>query len=97
MMAKHTISIYDMCYGDRNGKTYSLELWDEKITDSINYLLLLKALVTEAKVHEVPPIPHEVTFPHVDFGEYFDLSERFKRLNLGEGPDGVTVDDSNKE
>lgn len=46
MMAKHTISVYDMC---RNGKDYPIELWNEKITDHINYLLLLKAVVTEEK------------------------------------------------
>lgn len=46
MMAKHTISIYDMC---RNGKDYPIELWNEKITDHINYLLLLKAVVEEEK------------------------------------------------
>lgn len=40
MMAKHTISIYDMCWSDTG---YSNELWEEKITDHINYLLLLKA------------------------------------------------------
>lgn len=45
MMAKHTVSIYDMC---RSGE-HSLEKWDEKITDSINYLLLLKAMVEEEK------------------------------------------------
>lgn len=44
MMAKHTVSIYDMC---TSNKDYPLALWDEKITDSINYLLLLKALVVE--------------------------------------------------
>lgn len=42
MMAKHTISIYDMC---RSGHFYPMELWNEKITDHINYLLLLKAAV----------------------------------------------------
>lgn len=46
MMAKHTISVYDMC---RSGNDYSIELWNEKITDHINYLLLLKAVVTEEK------------------------------------------------
>lgn len=46
MMAKHTISVYDMC---RNGKDYPIELWNEKITDHINYLLLLKAVVEEEK------------------------------------------------
>ena len=41
MMKKHTVSIYDMCYSGRN---YPLELWREKITDHINYLLLLWAM-----------------------------------------------------
>jgi hypothetical protein len=44
MMAKHTISIYDMC---ASGKDYPEAMWDEKIGDSINYLLLLRALVEE--------------------------------------------------
>lgn len=43
MMAKHTMSVYDMC---RAGD-YSLDQWAEKITDSINYLLLLWALVVD--------------------------------------------------
>ena len=43
MMAKHVVSVYDMA----RGGAYPLELWDEKITDSINYLLLLAALVRE--------------------------------------------------
>lgn len=44
MMAKHTVSVYDMI---ATGETYPLELWDEKIGDSINYLLLLRAMVEE--------------------------------------------------
>lgn len=44
MMAKHTVSIYDMCVED---KEYPMEKWTEKITDSINYLLILKAMLTE--------------------------------------------------
>lgn len=44
MLAKHTVSIYDMC---RSGEYYPQEMWDEKITDHINYLLLLKALTVE--------------------------------------------------
>lgn len=46
MMAKHTISVYDMC---RSGKSYPIELWNEKITDHINYLLLLRGLVEEER------------------------------------------------
>ena len=44
MMTKHTVSVADMCM---SGESYPQELWDEKITDSINYLLLLSALVRE--------------------------------------------------
>ena len=47
MMAKHTVSVYDMLRGLEEGKSYPLELWDEKIGDSINYLLLLAAAVRE--------------------------------------------------
>lgn len=45
MMSKHVVSIYDMCYS--NLLYFELEQWDEKITDSINYLILLKALIEE--------------------------------------------------
>ena len=44
MMAKHTVSIYDMMCSD---KRYPLEMWEEKIGDHINYLLLLRALLEE--------------------------------------------------
>lgn len=44
MMAKYTISVYDMC---RDGEDHPIELWVEKITDHINYLLLLRAIVAE--------------------------------------------------
>lgn len=44
MMLKHTVSIYDMI---DSGKSYPLELWDEKITDHINYLILLKAIIVD--------------------------------------------------
>jgi hypothetical protein len=43
MMAKHTVSIYDMIGSD---KDYTLEQWFEKITDHINYLILLRAIKT---------------------------------------------------
>ena len=46
MMAKHTVSVYDMC---GTGEQYSMELWEEKIKDSINYLFLLWALLHEGE------------------------------------------------
>lgn len=47
MMAKHIVSLYDMCYADR--ETFDMATWDEKITDSLNYLFLLRAIVAEGQ------------------------------------------------
>jgi hypothetical protein len=44
MLAKHVVSVYDMCMSD--GK-FTVDKWTEKVTDSINYLLLLMAAVEE--------------------------------------------------
>lgn len=44
MMSKHTVSVYDMCNQDGPSP---MEVWDEKITDHINYLLLLRAVVEQ--------------------------------------------------
>lgn len=45
-MAKHTVSIYDMV---SSGENFSDDKWNEKITDHMNYLILLRALITEGK------------------------------------------------
>ena len=47
MMAKHIVSLYDMCYAD--GETFDMDTWDEKITDSLNYLFLLRGIVEEGQ------------------------------------------------
>lgn len=44
MMAKHTMSIYSMM---RDGKDHPVAVWNEKISDHINYLLLTAACVHE--------------------------------------------------
>lgn len=44
LMAKHTVSIYDLSQED---KIVPMDMWDEKITDHINYLILLKAVLVE--------------------------------------------------
>ena len=46
MFAKHVVSIFDMCAEKTN---FSDEKWNEKLTDAINYLLLLKGVVWEEK------------------------------------------------
>lgn len=49
MMAKHTVSVYDLIDDYEQGEAISQEMWAEKIGDSINYLLLLTALLEEDK------------------------------------------------
>jgi hypothetical protein len=48
-MCKHTVSIYAMIEGDAD---IPMEKWEEKITDHINYLLLLKAVIEEEKQND---------------------------------------------
>lgn len=43
MLAKHTVSVYDLM---KEG-SHNLTIWNEKITDHINYLLLLKGLIMD--------------------------------------------------
>lgn len=52
MLSKHLISVVDMCR-DPEVNNYTLDQWNEKLTDTINYLLLLKALVVE-RLNPVP-------------------------------------------
>lgn len=47
MMAKHQISITDYVMDLREGTTHTIEQWDEKIIDALNYLFLLRALLIE--------------------------------------------------
>lgn len=44
MLAKHLVSVADMV---GTGGAYPLEKWNEKISDSINYLLILRAIIEE--------------------------------------------------
>lgn len=53
MMAKHTVSVYDLVRKQEQGLLIARDMWDEKIVDSINYLLLLSALVQEKADNEV--------------------------------------------
>lgn len=44
MMVKHTVSLYDMCHSDEE---FTIERWEEKIIDHINYLFLLNAIILD--------------------------------------------------
>ena len=50
MLAKHIVSLYDMCFDD--SASYDIGTWNEKITDSLNYLFLLKAIVKEGHTNQ---------------------------------------------
>lgn len=62
-LTKHLVSLSDMV---SSGESYSSAQWDEKIGDSINYLILLQAVVSESIefkpskgayfVHEADPV-----------------------------------------
>lgn len=45
MMDKHVVSVHDLVKDYANGVEISLEKWQEKIGDNINYLLILWAMV----------------------------------------------------
>lgn len=47
MMVKHTVSLYDLIHDQAAGAQIPLELWQEKITDHINYCFLLWALLND--------------------------------------------------
>jgi hypothetical protein len=47
MMTKHVIAIYDYIDDLEAGKVMPLPVWHEKIGDTINYLVLLRALIEE--------------------------------------------------
>ncbi len=46
MIMKHLVSLSDMCLSD-DPDSYSIDMWDEKINDSINYLFLLRGIRDE--------------------------------------------------
>jgi len=54
MLAKHTVSLFDMCRGTAENKQYPLAMWEEKITDHLNYLYLLRALIEDTNAIEWP-------------------------------------------
>ena len=49
-LSRHIVSLYDMCFAD--GMSFDAGTWDEKITDSLNYLFLLKAIVKEGQTNQ---------------------------------------------
>jgi hypothetical protein len=85
MMAKHTVSIFDLIATSESGTTL-FEVWNEKITDHINYLILLKALVVEEFGQSDGVIPAaEYTVP--DLGDIIRRHGRRVKKNAFDGTD----------
>ena len=79
MMAKHTVSVYDMIRGLEKGESYPIELWNEKIGDSINYLLLLAAAVREYSENQRNHQNYVLIFAEND-ESFMDFKERIIKL-----------------
>ena len=47
MLVKHWVSVCELVNNLSQTRTWPREVWEEKLTDSINYLLLLEALLYE--------------------------------------------------
>jgi len=47
METKHSISIVDMIQDLEKGIHHSMEKWEEKIGDELNYLFLLRGMLEE--------------------------------------------------
>lgn len=76
MMAKHTISVYDMCLSDQ---IFPNSVWDEKIIDHINYLFLLSAIMAERSKKGVVEVLKQGTQTTIDsFLDSIDKSMKDK-------------------
>lgn len=56
MLTKHIVSLRDMV---KTGHAYSTDIWDEKIGDAINYLAILRAIVSETG-RKPEPVPNQI-------------------------------------
>lgn len=91
MMVKHTVSLYDMISSD--DRIYTIPEWEEKITDHINYLLLLKGLIVE---QEQDRKLEEFELIGETFGEHI-LGGCFKTEETTDGLTFKYYPDPNKE
>lgn len=83
MMAKHVVSIFDMI---ESGEQYTIEQWDEKIVDNLNYLFLLKAIVIERAESPASPLER--------LADHFRLEDNQQGFVKVEGDKIVPLDPS---
>lgn len=56
MVLKHFVSLFDMLDDYEKGAMHPLVLWDEKVLDIINYMILLRALLLELQGSDKPQV-----------------------------------------
>lgn len=83
-LAKHVASIVDMVLSVRE---FGCEVWDEKIGDAINYLVLLEAVVCEGPPAEAARngVPRDVTLAleacqGVLTGQHCDVGDALEKI-----------------
>lgn len=54
MMIKHVVSLYDLIRRRSKGEKITKELFEEKIGDTINYLILLTAILEDEENSKTP-------------------------------------------
>lgn len=52
MLVKHIVSVFDYIDRQTQGEKFTMDQWDEKIIDVINYMILLRALLSEQNAEE---------------------------------------------
>lgn len=65
-LTKHLISVVDMVFDLDEGKIHDPKVWDEKLGDSMNYLILLEGLLVERHFNMISQAP--VESPEVSAG-----------------------------
>lgn len=75
MMVKHTVSVYDMINSPETD--YPQELWEEKIGDHLNYLLLLLAVVWEEKNAQADTAENASSDEVPGFATFKDFGDQF--------------------
>jgi hypothetical protein len=71
MMAKHVVSVYELI---RKPELASPEVWDEKLGDNLNYLLLLSAVVEDERSQMQPATIDSRIEPNGRYRNPADLS-----------------------
>lgn len=92
-LGKHLVSIYDLI---KNGSE-NLEVWDEKITDAINYLLILSAIIRRDQFEKHKDIFEDHPWPKWNARMSKVLAGDAEQLLSASDSDNITANHATKE